>query len=141
MDEERRMILEMVGKGEVTVDEGERLLTALIESDKKLPDASLTEGVKAKRITIIVDKDGKKMVNLRVPVALIRPALKLGKAGMAFSSQWSDKDVDKEKIMALVDEIDLDEILDSLNDGDVTLPYTIIDVDDDEGQHVQITLE
>ena len=141
MNDERKMILEMVSKGEVSVDEGEKLLNALNESEESLAVSELKSGVKAKRIVIAVERDGKKTVNLRVPVALIKSALKLGKAGMAFSTQWGEKDVDAEKVMAFIDEIDMDEIMDGLNDGDTTLPYTIIDAYDDENQHVTIILE
>lgn len=141
MNEERKMILEMVSRGEITVDEAERLISAVGENEDAMILPSLSNGVSPKRIVIVVDKDGKKMVNLRVPIAFIRPALKLGKAGMALSAKHGESDVDTEKIVALIDEIDMDEIMDSLNDGDITLPYTIIDVEDDENQHVMITLE
>jgi hypothetical protein len=141
MKEERRMILEMVSKGEVTVEEGERLLSALSESDQSGGPPMVLRGIQPKRFVILVTKDGRKSVNLRIPFGLLRPALKLGKAGMAFGSQWGDKDMDREMIIKMIDEIELDEILDSLSEGEMVLPCTIIDVDDENGQHVEIILE
>lgn len=134
------MILEMVSKGKITVDEGERLLGAIPERAETLP-ARLRPAVQPRKLTVLVTKDGRKAVNVRMPFGLLRPAMKLGKAGMAFSSRWSENSSENERIMQLLDEIDLDEILESLSDGETTLPCTIVDVDDDEGQHVQITLE
>jgi hypothetical protein len=140
MNEERRLLLEMISKGEISVDDGERLLGAIPERPAE-PPVRMRAGVQPRKLAVLVTKEGRKTVNIRMPFGLLRPALKLGKAGMAFSGRWSENNVDMERIMQLLDEIDLDEILESLSDGETTLPCTIVDVVEDEGQHVQITLE
>lgn len=142
MTEERKMILEMVKEGTITVEEGEQLLTAMGEEEKSA-SASLEvyQGKKLspKRLLVLVTENGRPKVNVRVPFSLVRVGLKLGQSfgGMSYTNDPAGR-----KALEALQEIDIDELLDSISDGDITLPYTMVDMDDlDKGEHVTIVLE
>jgi hypothetical protein len=80
MSENRREVLEMLSKGQVTADEAERLIAAL----EKEPPASGGNGsesspkVKPKYIRVVVDDNGgATKVNVRVPMQLLRAGVRL----------------------------------------------------------------
>lgn len=137
MNEERRMILEMLKDGTIDVDEAERLMSAIPDMDAQGKDAPLAkveagQGINPKRFRIRVDEGGKTKVNLTMPFSLVRVGFKIAKAvGPRYSEEAK-----------VLEDIDIDEILASLNSGDISLPYTMLNVDDDEkGEHVEIVLE
>ena len=147
MNEERKMILQMLRDGEISVDEAERLIEAVSDgrsdTESVKPAAALT-GPAPKRIFIHVTENGRAKVNVKIPFSLVRTALKLGKtAGLigAISTKYLDSNMENEILEAIKD-IDPDEILCSLSDGAIDLPYSIVDVDDeDSGRRVKIVLE
>jgi hypothetical protein len=132
MNEERKMILQMLKDGEISIDEAERLLDAV-------PD----DGLAPKRISIKVSEGEKVKINLKIPFSLMRTAIKLGKtAGFigAMSTKSMQGDMSDE-IMDTIKAIDPDEIISGLTEGVISLPHTIVDVDDEMGQNVVIVLE
>jgi hypothetical protein len=85
MDEHRRIILDLLSKGKVTVDEAERLLGAL---ERRLAGGRRDKGVDARRrstmlpkhLRILLEDDAggaPPKVNIRVPVQLLRAGVKL----------------------------------------------------------------
>lgn len=143
MNEERRMILEMLQSGTVSVEEAERLMEALPNAAAKTDEASESEivpfanakRISPKRLLIRVTEQGKTKVNVKVPFSLVRAGLKLGQTFGSLGAKYAAE-------AELIKNIDIDEVLDSLSAGEISLPYTLIDVDDDEKeQHVQIILE
>ncbi len=135
MNEERRMILEMLQSGTVSVEEAERLMEALPNAAAKTDEASESEivpfanakRISPKRLLIRVTEQGKTKVNVK--------GLKLGQTFGSLGAKYAAE-------AELIKNIDIDEVLDSLSAGEISLPYTLIDVDDDEKeQHVQIILE
>ena len=147
MNEERKMILQMLKDGEISVDEAERLIDAVSDkrpvADAVNYDESFT-GLSPKRILIQVTEHGKTKVNVKIPFSLMRAALKLGKtAGLigVISTKYMHSDMEAE-ILEAVKSIDPDEILSSLSEGAMSLPCAIVDVDDDvSDQQVKIILE
>ncbi|MEM1485060.1 hypothetical protein V6615_09290 [Oscillospiraceae bacterium PP1C4] len=137
MNEERRMILEMLQNGTITVEEAERLMEALKTKNEITPFTSV-KGVSPKRILVHVTENGKTKVNVRIPFSLVRVGLKLGQS---FSSLGAKYSVDYSAEAELIKSIDIDEVLDSLSSGEISLPYTMVDVDDEKNQHVQIIME
>jgi hypothetical protein len=131
MNEERKKILEMVANGKITVEEAERLLTALSEeTDSNEPSNSLHR--KPKYLRVVVEPKSKSQngerVNIRVPINLIRAGLKWA----SFIPKHSQSKVDealKEKGLNIdfsnLTEHDLSELIENLNDLQV-------DVDGDE---------
>ena len=87
MSEERKKILNMLSEGKISVDEAERLLTAMSETNTTTPGEPVVVpgkkqgGVPKYLYVSVLPKEGRKgeRVNVRVPLGLI-------KAGMKFAS-------------------------------------------------------
>ena len=148
ISEEKRMILEMLNNGDINVDDAERLLSAIPEeSDNKNMVSSEGFPIMPKRIkiTVVSNDTGKTKVDMRIPFSLIKAGLKIGKASMALGAKYKNgTDSDTQQILELLRDIDIDEILGSLDDGDITLPYTMIDMDsneDGDNVHIELILE
>ena len=83
MSENRRQILDMLAQGKVTVDEAERLLSAVEREPASFvgePDeARRNDKVKYLRVVVDAqdDEDGPTKVNVRVPMQLLRAGVKL----------------------------------------------------------------
>ncbi len=81
MNENRRKILEMLSRGQITTDEAERLLAAL-EKDPAAAEGASEPSPKAKPkyLRIQVESSnrwGPETVNVRVPMQLLRAGVKL----------------------------------------------------------------
>jgi hypothetical protein len=80
MNEERRQILEMLSSGKITTDEAERLLFALDEGKDAAP-AGGAGSPRPKYLRVMVEDrsegDSKTLVNVRVPMQLLRAGVKL----------------------------------------------------------------
>ena len=143
MNEERRMILQMLKDGAVSVDEAERLLEAIPAEAEALEVVRTSSGSQPRRISVVVTEDGRTKVNVKVPFSLMRLGLKLGQSAGAIGAKYA-KDAEEAQVLEVLKNIDVDELLGSLNDGEITLPYTIVDVDqelDGKHQHVSVVLE
>jgi polyhydroxyalkanoate synthesis regulator phasin len=80
MSENRRDVLEMLSKGQITADEAERLIAALEKepSTSGVNDSESSSKVKPKYIRVVVDDNGgATKVNVRVPMQLLRAGVKL----------------------------------------------------------------
>lgn len=77
MSDERKKILDMLQKGKITVEEAERLLSAL---DAPAEAQAGTEKPSCKYLRIVVEpgpqSEDRERVNIRVPMKLIRAGLK-----------------------------------------------------------------
>lgn len=146
MNEERKMILEILKNGDITVEEAERLMEALQEDGGSNAGGSgelrtYSGRPDPKRLVVQVTENGRTKVNVRVPFSLVRLGLKMGKTFGSMGT-WYSTDESGAQAMEILQSIDVDEIIDSLKDGDVTLPYTIVDVEEEiKGERVLIILE
>lgn len=145
MNEERKMILQMLSDGNIDVDEAARLLDAVPEESaggRSAEDALTTGGGPApKRLHVLVSENGKTKVNVKVPFSLVRAGLKIGKTFGAMGAVNSKDPVEADALNMLKD-IDVDEILSALHDGEISLPYVMVDVDsEEENQQVRVVLE
>ncbi|WRS26161.1 hypothetical protein U6B65_07285 [Oscillospiraceae bacterium MB08-C2-2] len=145
MAEERKVILEMLRDGDISVEEAQRLMDAVPEDTRQSTENTALElhkqpeGQTPKRILIKVTEGGKSKVNVKVPFSLVRVGLKLGQAAGAMSGKLSPENA---AALEMLKTIDIDEIMSALSEGDITLPYALVDVDDEsKGEHVQIVLE
>lgn len=140
MIEERKMILNMLSEGSITVEEAEKLLETIPDENSNTP--TITGAIQPQRIVILVTDGERTKVNMRIPFSLVKMGLKLGKASMALGAKYSSDDESGKQIMELLKDIDIDEVINSINDGDVSLPYVMVDVEDNEkGETIQIILE
>ena len=139
MNEERRMILEMLKDGSISIDEAERLMEAIPSGDTALAN---TSDFSPKRIYVHVTEGGKSKVNVKIPFSLVRVGLKLGKTFGALGMKNTQNSPEQAAAMEMLQNLDIDEVLNSIGEGDVTLPYTIVDVEDPEkGEHVKVVIE
>lgn len=79
MNEDRRSILDMLARGQITADEAERLLAALDRAAPQ-PPSGRNGAPRYLRVTVDTDEpgdDGPTKVNVRVPMALLRAGVRL----------------------------------------------------------------
>ena len=124
MNVEKMKVLKMLEEGKVNADEAARLLGAL--DDQPSGGAAGAAGGKARSLHIRVFKEGsdRARVNVHVPLALAKWALRFG--GKHATAQVGDKELDMDEIEKFLDQA----------------PGEIMTVeDDDSGERVEITLK
>ncbi len=133
MNENRRLILDMLAAGKITADEAERLLAALDREQASSPGSGNNEPrAKAKpkymRVQVEADdhEDGPVKVNLRIPMQLLHAGVKFTslippQAREHVSEAFRRKGMDFD-ISSLKPE-NLDGIIDQLNDLSVDVDH------------------
>ncbi|HKK46159.1 MAG TPA: hypothetical protein VJ964_11605 [Balneolaceae bacterium] len=121
MSEEKRMILEMVKEGKISVDEAEQLLEKT-ESVESAEDTSDTQKPNSKKFLRIRVTEGDKVkANINIPIALAKVGLKL---------------IPKEKLKVNGEQISIDQILEMIKEG---TEGEIVNIDaEDKGKKVKI---
>jgi hypothetical protein len=80
MNEERRKVLDMLASGKITVDEAEKLLSALFEGAEGERGSRQMNKKPLKYLRVLVEPGAeskkKERVNIRVPLNLVRAGLK-----------------------------------------------------------------
>jgi hypothetical protein len=124
-EEETRRILEMLREGKITAEQAATLLEVLDISDQRQSSAP---SVKAHtlRINVTDTRTGRAKVNVNIPLALVDIASKMGLTlGMKNVPELAD--------------LDFDSIMSALKSG---AAGRIVDIeDDDDGQHVVVSIE
>ncbi len=123
MSEERKKILEMLAEGKISVEEAERLLSAISESEGESVPEERTGFSKLKYLRVVVEpgpgSNKDERVNIRVPIKLIRAGIKLASL-LPNDVQGKVDDALKEKGISLdfsqINEENLEEIVESLRD-------------------------
>jgi hypothetical protein len=122
MNEEKRKVLEMLSQGKITVEEADKLLTALNDPSGETPAAAFGKR-QWKYLRVLVEpgpgSESNDKVNIRVPFKLIRAGLKFaafipreyqGKVDEAFKEKGLNVD------LAKITPEDLEEIVSNLDD-------------------------
>jgi len=120
MNEERKKILEMLQQGKVTVEEAEKLLTALASPEETQSGA---EKPACKYLKVMVEpgpqSEDRDRVNIRVPMKLIRAGLKFA----AFVPKHAHASINKalhekgiEADFTQITQQDIEEIVSQLSD-------------------------
>lgn len=122
MIDEKRQILAMVHEGKISVDEGLKLLEALEISSPGQPGAGAGRSARMLRVRVFDAEDNTK-VNVNIPLALAKVAMKFIPKDVAAEIKEQD--------------IDLDEILASITDATMG---KIVDVDSDQAK-VEVYVE
>jgi hypothetical protein len=81
MSEETRKILDMLAKGKITVDEAEKLLSAVSSPEAEQKDKTTETGQTGRKYLRVIVEPGAESteqdkINIRVPLKLIRAGLK-----------------------------------------------------------------
>ncbi len=127
MSEEKLQILNMVKEGKITSDEGVQLLNALDNDVGEMAPAS--KNAKKLRIKVLAPNhknNTESKINLAIPIAIFR-------IGLQFVAKFAP---DLEKVG--LSQVDFEEILQAIDHGELG---KIIDIDDDDGSRVEITIE
>ena len=142
MSRDRSRILKMLAKGQITVDEAERLLDAIGAPAGEAEEAAAAAGdaggkPKPKFLRVLVEEKDGDRVNVRVPLNLIRAGVKLGslipdsaaeKVNIALGRKGIGMDLGKLKSN------DLDELITQLGE-------LAVDVEDSDGDKVRVFCE
>lgn len=135
MSSERKKILEMVAKGTITAEEGERLLSRLEPAATTTagadpePDNGRRKTGPVKYLRVVVDGNDK--VNIRVPIGLIRTGIKLTTLmPLSASEHLSEHGID----LSQFNDLDGEELMEALRDLKV-------DVDSGDGDVVRVFCE
>jgi predicted oxidoreductase len=123
MNEERKKILEMLTDGKISVEEAEKLLSAISESSGETSEGEKTDKARLKYLRVIVEpgpgSENSERVNVRVPIKLIRAGIKFasllpkdvqGKVDNALKESGISLDFSQIK------EENMEEIIESLRD-------------------------
>jgi len=135
MSDERRKILEMLSQGKITVEEAEKLLSAVGETGESVLPAQSKKVPKYLKVDVNSNNGDK--VNVRVPLQLIKAGMKLKSlipenAQIQITEKLGEKGIhiDLEKMKPE----DLDELL-------VALQELNVDVDSQNGDKVRVYCE
>lgn len=123
MSEERKRILEMLAEGKIDVEEAEKLLSAIAESQEESGTGEKTGSTRLKYLRVVVEpgpgSKNDERVNIRVPIKLIRAGIKLASL-LPNDVQGKVDDALKEKGISLdfsqIKEENMEEIVESLRD-------------------------
>jgi hypothetical protein len=112
MSEEKKRILDLVRDGKVSVDEGLRLLEALDSSAREGASAPGRSGSSHGRMLRIrvLDNSDKTRVNVNIPLALAKVAMKFIPKDV--SKQLEDEDIDLDQLLAAITESTSGKIVD-----------------------------
>ena len=140
MNEERRQILDMLASGKISVEEAEKLLTAVSEpseGQKKEEKRSSGSGPKYLRVQVEPGPGSQnpERVNIRVPMKLLRAGIKLASLIPA-NAQGKVDDALKEKGL----NIDISQITEN-NIGDIIESLDELTVEVDGKEKVRIFCE
>lgn len=140
MPDERRLILEMLRDGTISVEDAERLLSALgAQSQSHSVPLVRSKGQAPQKILVLVTENGIIKVNIKVPFSLVKAGFKLSKSLGGFGAMYAKTEQELEILKSLQD-IDLDQVLEMLDTGEITLPYWVVEADSD-GHHAEVILE
>lgn len=150
MNENRRQVLEMLAAGKITADEAERLLSALEretrgsagEFNGKTAGANgATVKTHAKYLRVLVEADesmtgmkGQTMVNVRVPMQLLRAGVRLASLIPAQAHEQLDEALSRHGVPLTLSQIkpeNLEELIDHLED-------LTVDVNGSEGNATKV---
>lgn len=130
MSNERLQILKMLEEGKITAEEASRLLEALKvdqTDDKGATQAVWQTSHKAKWMRIEVKERNGNRVHIKLPVPIIRAALRLG-------GHFNMGGFDSEELGPEI----MDALEAAMAEGETGL---LVDVVEDDGDHVQIYLD
>jgi hypothetical protein len=138
MSEDRKRVLEMLATGKVTVDEAERLLSALGDAPPPPPPAAAAAPPRPGRFfRVVVTKTGSegpgKNVDIRIPLSLVKGGMRLGAMIPGCGEAVTEK-LRKQGINLDVTKLDPDQLEAALRDlGEMDI--------DDGKSHVRISYE
>jgi hypothetical protein len=137
MSTERKQVLDMLAEGKISSADADRLLDKLEGSDRTSAGGSTTTEAKPlpagapKFLRVVVDANDGDVVNIRIPMFLVRTGIKLSTMlPSKVSRRLSEKGIDLSQLSGL----DGEELVQALRDLNV-------DVKSDSGDKVRVFCE
>ena len=123
MSEEKRIILEMVKDGKISVDEAEQLLEKA-NPGESMDETSVVKKPNSKKfLRIRVTEEDEVKVNIKIPMALAKVGLKF---------------IPKGKLKVNGEQISADQILEMIHEGS---EGELVNIDtEDKGKNVKVTI-
>jgi len=136
MNEERMKVLEMLSEGVISVDEAHELLKSLdksrIEVDNKIvEEGQYLKDQLGKFLYIIVESSDGDKVNVTLPMALIKSAIKIGNVQSLLNKSLPSATISEGMV-------DIDLIIQCIESGIVG---NIVDVESKDGDSVKIFIK
>lgn len=120
--EERMQILKMIENGQISAEEGARLLQAIEDTSQKEQASKSEHAPRWFRVRVTDMRTGKTKVNVNIPISLVN-------VGMRMGARFAPE----------VEGMNLDQVIQAVKQG---AQGKIIDVEDEEdGEHVEIYVE
>ncbi|MDR1629702.1 MAG: hypothetical protein LBS36_05755 [Oscillospiraceae bacterium] len=141
MTEEHKMIFDMLKAGTISVEEAEKLMAAVPEEEAPKAAKSTVRAM-PQRLAVQVTENGRSRVNVKIPFPMVRAALKIGQSISGVALHFSGSQ--DAAVLESIKNIDFNEILNSIDSGELTLPATVADIDVEEHggiTHVLLVLE
>jgi len=127
MSEDTRKILEMISNGTITQEEGEKLIDALYEKDNETKVVKKNSTLRV-RITSNEDGKDKATVNVNFPLILAKKITGL----MNLVPKSAKEELNEQGID--LNSIDLKELIEMFENGEITEDLVNIDADGEEGK-------
>lgn len=123
MGEEKRIILEMVKEGKISVEEAEQLLEKA-NPGESIDDASGNKKSDSKKfLRVRITEEDKVKANVNIPIALAKVGLKI---------------IPKEKLIVNGEQIDIDQILQMIKEG---TEGEVVNIDaEDKGKNYKVNI-
>lgn len=135
MSDEKIKILEMIQNGKITATEGLELLKALDDSFIK-QDNALNTGSRFLRIRVTSGQN--KKVNVNIPLSLLKIATKFASFGMKFIPEEARQEMQKKGVD--LSEIDFDELVQLIDQGQANGKLIDVDTDDQKDGHTKVEI-
>jgi len=120
--EERMQILKMIESGQISAEEGARLLQAIEDTSQKEQASKSEHAPRWFRVRVTDMRTGKTKVNVNIPISLVN-------VGMRMGARFAPE----------VEGLNLDQVIQAVKQG---AQGKVIDVEDEEdGEHVEIYVE
>jgi len=121
-NEERMQVLKMIEKGQITAEEGARLLEAIDSASTKGQAEGSGTSPRWFRVRVTDLHTGKNKVNVNIPMGLVNVGMRMG---AKFAPEMSG--------------VNVEQVVQAIKEG---VSGKIIDVEDEEdGEHVEIYVE
>lgn len=134
MNEEKKRILEMIREGKITSAEGFELLSALDGSSDS--GKAVNPRLKRRFLRVKVYTDKAVKVNVNIPLALIKVASKFAGLGLKYIPEEARLEMEKKGID--LTQIDIEELVASIEQGLVDEKLVDVDVDDPKEGKVRV---
>lgn len=132
MNENRRLILEMLATGKITADEAERLISSFEKEASSINGADSRPKTKPKYLRVLVEAedekdDGPVKVNVRIPMQLLRAGVKLTSLIPPRARNHVNEALREQGIEIDLNQLkpeNLEEVIDQLNDLTVDVEHS-----------------